>query len=407
MRLQVKISLLLIICSVLLANNSNAQITSSPYSIFGMGNIEENSLGGNKGMGGTGIALMSGNSINFLNPASYSGLDTLVSVFELGVFGKYTSFKNYDSNQKLFDADFKYLAMGFKIKPKLATSFGITSYSTVGYKINIPTTIEGTSVIYNKIYSGEGGVNQAYLGTSYRISKNLSLGINAVYLFGNVTHSESSTDLDYSLKSITYLSNFNLNYGLNYQFGKKSWKYNVGLIYNNGKTLATDNVSTITALSVTETIKSQTTSFKIPRTYGIGLAAQKDYFKIGADYELKQWKDIDFSNPFVENRNSHRYSFGIEFPSPGENKGTYRMIFYRFGAEYNESNLIVNKIPINYRSISFGAGIPVQGYLSVINLALELGQNGSGKNGLFQERFCTLHIDVSLKEEWFKKRKYY
>ena len=55
MRLQVKISLLLIICSVLLANNSNAQITSSPYSIFGMGNIEENSLGGNKGMGGTGI----------------------------------------------------------------------------------------------------------------------------------------------------------------------------------------------------------------------------------------------------------------------------------------------------------------------------------------------------------------
>ena len=85
MRLQVKISLLLIICSVLLANNSNAQITSSPYSIFGMGNIEENSLGGNKGMGGTGIALMSGNSINFLNPASYSGLDTLVSVFEMAL----------------------------------------------------------------------------------------------------------------------------------------------------------------------------------------------------------------------------------------------------------------------------------------------------------------------------------
>jgi hypothetical protein len=389
-----------------MVNNADAQVTSSPYSIFGMGNIEENSIGGNKAMGGTGIALMSENSVNLLNPASYNGLDTLVSVFEMGFLGKYTSFKDYHSNQKLFDADFKYLTMGFKIAPKMATSFGITSYSTVGYNINVSTLIEGSPLTYNKIFSGEGGVNQVYLGGSYSLFKNLSLGINAVYLFGNITHSESSSVFNYSLKSIDYLSNFNLNYGLNYQVVTKKWKYNIGLIYDNGKTLATSNVSTISALNVTETLRSTSTSLKIPRSYGIGVAASKDYFKIGIDYEIRKWKGTDFSNPLVVSRNSDRVSLGIEFPSQGINKGTSRMILYRFGAEYKRSDLVIDNVPINYRSVSLGAGLPFKGALSIVNVALELGQNGSIKNGLFQENFCTLHIDLSLKDNWFIKRKY-
>jgi len=39
-------------------------------------------------------------------------------------------------------------------------------------------------------------------------------------------------------------------------------------------------------------------------------------------------------------------------------------------------------------------------------VSLELGQNGSEKKGLFKENFCTLHLDLSLKELWFMKRKY-
>ena len=189
MRTPVKICSLLTMFLLVFVKDGYAQTTSSPYSIFGMGNIEENSLGSNKGMGGTGIALMSGTSVNFLNPASYDGFDTLTTVFEIGFLGKYTKFTNYETNKWLFDANFKYLAMGFKISSKLATSFGITPYSTVGYDITVHTPLVGTTVTYDKVFSGEGGVNQVYIGGSYRILKNLSLGINAVYLYGNVTHS--------------------------------------------------------------------------------------------------------------------------------------------------------------------------------------------------------------------------
>ena len=406
MRTSIKTFSLVMICSIPLVNNATAQITSSPYSIFGLGSIEENSIGESKAMGGTGIAFLSNHSLNFLNPASYDGLDSLVTIFELGFFGKYTSFSTSKKSQVLFDANIKYAAMGFRITPRWATSFGITSYSTIGYNINVLSPVEGSLLTYNKTFSGEGGVNQLYFGNSYKITRNFIFGINAVYLFGTIKHSESSETFNYSIQNLTYLSNFNLNYGLNYQFANNRWKYNIGLIYNNGKTLTTKNVSTVITGYETEIIKSHINEFKIPKTVGMGLAFGKDFFRGGIDYEMKIWKDIDFTNTLVETRNSNRFSLGIEFPSSGIRRGSNKMIFYRFGAEINGSYLIVDKVPINYRAISFGAGIPVKGILSVINVSFELGQNGSERNGLFKENFCTLHLDISLKELWFMKRKY-
>jgi hypothetical protein len=97
---------------------------------------------------------------------------------------------------------------------------------------------------------------------------------------------------------------------------------------------------------------------------------------------------------------------GVEFPSLGLNKGTTRMVLYRFGGEYRESYMIIDNIPINYGAVSFGAGIPMKGYLSVINISLELGQNGTTQKDLFRERFVTLNLDLALKDLWFRKRKY-
>jgi hypothetical protein len=63
-------------------------------------------------------------------------------------------------------------------------------------------------------------------------------------------------------------------------------------------------------------------------------------------------------------------------------------------------------MPINYGAVTFGAGIPLGGFLSVINVSLELGQNGTTRKDLFRERFVTLNLDLALKDVWFKKRRY-
>ncbi|MBK8883216.1 MAG: hypothetical protein IPN67_12780 [Bacteroidales bacterium] len=190
----------------------SCQITSSPYSIFGLGSTEGTSTGINNAMGGTGIAFLSGHSLNLVNPASTAGLDSLFTIFEIGFDGKYTSYSTSRKSQSVFDANFKYIDMGFRVTPRWATSIGIAPYSTIGYSINASSDIEGTSLQYNKTYTGEGGVNKFFIGNSMKITKNLFFGVNAVYLFGNLTHSESSEDYDYELEEKSYLSNFNLNW---------------------------------------------------------------------------------------------------------------------------------------------------------------------------------------------------
>jgi hypothetical protein len=384
----------------------SSQTTSSPYSIFGLGYLEGNSIGPFKAMGGTSIAFLSDKSINIMNPASYSGLDSLLTIFEVGVFGKYTIFSTSRENQSLVNANLKYMVMGFRITPWLATSFGFSPYSSVGYNITTKAPVEGTNKEYTETFSGDGGVNQVYLGGSVRLLKNLSLGFNAAYLFGNITHAESSTEFAYYLDDATYISNFDLNYGLNYQLKVKKWKYNLGLIYGNSKKLKTKNVTTIQTVTETETLRSRKVKFSIPQNIGAGFAISKGFFSAGIDYEWSKWEDVKFTNNYLQTRNSNRYSFGVEFPSPGVNKGTGKMILYRFGGEYRQSYLVIDDTPVDYRALTIGAGIPLNGAISTANVALELGQNGTTKGGLFKESFITLHLDLALRALWFEKRKY-
>lgn len=402
----VKINTLIFVLLFSLVITAKGQITSSPYSLFGLGILEGNSLGPSKAMGGTGIAFLSDKSINLLNPASYSGLDSLISIFELGLFGKYTTFKSKEETQSQMNANLKYVVMGFRISPWLSTSFGFAPYSSVGYNINTTAYVEGTTQKYAKTYTGEGGVNQVYLGSAVKVTRNLALGINAAYLFGNITNTESAESYYYSLENVTYLSNFILNYGLNYRFAVKKWNYNIGLTYGSSRSLRTNNTTTIQTASERETINGLSRKYSIPQHFGAGVAFGKEYFRAGIDFERSLWQNVNFTNPLLRTRNSDRYSFGVEIPSQGIIKGTSRMILYRFGAEYRKSYLIIDNNPINYRAITVGAGLPLKGFLSVINASFEVGQNGTISKGLFRETFYTLHIDLSLQNLWFMKRKY-
>jgi hypothetical protein len=384
----------------------SSQTTTSPYSIFGLGYLESKSTGPSKAMGGTGLAFLSGTSINLMNPASYCGIDSLMAIFELGLYGKYTIYSTKHEDQSLLNANLKYIMMGFRVTPWLATSFGFSPYSSVGYTINTKSPVEGSTLEYPKTFSGDGGVNQVYLGGAINILKNLSLGFNAAYIFGNITHRESSQAFSYSLEDATYISNFNIDYGLNYQFDIKKLRYNIGLTYGNSKKLKTKNVTTIETNYQTEILKSRIYKYSIPQNIGAGFSVSKGFFRAGVDYEWSNWENVEFTNSYLRTRNSSRYSFGVEFPSQGLNKGTGKMFLYRFGAEYRGSYMIIDNIPINYGAITFGAGIPLKGVISALNASVELGQNGTTRKDLFRERFVTINLDLSLWDWWFRKRKY-
>jgi hypothetical protein len=74
---------------------SMAQISStlSPYSQYGLGVLADQSLGFNRAMGGVAYGLRDGKFINMQNPASYSAVDSLTMLLDVGVTGQVTNYK--------------------------------------------------------------------------------------------------------------------------------------------------------------------------------------------------------------------------------------------------------------------------------------------------------------------------
>ena len=81
--------------------------TKSPYSQFGIGVLDDQSQGMSRGMNGVGLALRHGNEVNTLNPASYSGVDSLTMLFDMGLSGQVTNFKEGNVRRNASKASFE------------------------------------------------------------------------------------------------------------------------------------------------------------------------------------------------------------------------------------------------------------------------------------------------------------
>ena len=92
MKLKTTIFIILLIIQGSIAYGQNN--TSSPYSGFGIGELEMSAGGQNSGMGQTGIALRSNLFMNMANPASLTAIDRQSFLFDMGVNMKYTNLAN-------------------------------------------------------------------------------------------------------------------------------------------------------------------------------------------------------------------------------------------------------------------------------------------------------------------------
>jgi hypothetical protein len=111
-------------------------------------------------MGGAGIAFRPGNSLNNVNPASYSGLDSMRIITEFGLQGKLYTLSSSNENQTGYTGNLNYVAMGFRYNRWMGGSFGIIPFSSVGYSIDKENTVEGTNAKYTSQYTGSGGITQ-------------------------------------------------------------------------------------------------------------------------------------------------------------------------------------------------------------------------------------------------------
>jgi len=181
-------------CLVLLAfvalNIEAQEGTTSPYSFYGIGSLKFKGTTENISMGGLSIYTDSIH-MNLRNPASYGGSNLKVYneegrpiKFTVGGSHSNTKLETSTTSQDASASTFDYLAMAMPIG-KLGIGFGLMPFTSVGYNLQ---ALNDDDLLTNR-YSGEGGVNKAFFGAGYQLTKNLSIGVDASYNFGNIQNS--------------------------------------------------------------------------------------------------------------------------------------------------------------------------------------------------------------------------
>ena len=100
-------------------------LTSSPYSLYGLGAINQTSIGAANSMGYSGIGLRTDSGINNLNPATYALIPQNSFFYDVGVVGEFNSFENQSDTESKTTLNFSNLAFAFRIEERLGAGIAL------------------------------------------------------------------------------------------------------------------------------------------------------------------------------------------------------------------------------------------------------------------------------------------
>lgn len=388
--------------------------TNSPYTRFGYGDISDTNSGEQRAMGGVSIGTRSPYGINTVNPASYSTVDSMTFMFDMGTSVLASRFsEGTNRNKTTFNSNLEYLTMQFPLSKTIGFSAGLLPYSFSGYSFfntNTSVTQELDTISYTKSFNGTGGFSQVYTGISVNFFNHISLGVNAYYMYGSISNNRqlsfgSSTSYSSTSQYNTITANnfrFRLGAQLYNTFNKKH-DVSLGLIYEPKEKL-NGSFSQITTSVLTDTI-SPNDQFELPTIYGVGLNyTYNKQISIGLDYSLQQWQDAKFFGKTDSLCNRSKLALGIEYmPNPAGRKFSDK-IRYRAGFNMSDSYFKVDGIkPANNFGITFGIGLPLHNSNTVINASFEYGKIGD--LNLLREDYFKFTFNAVFNENWFFKRK--
>lgn len=411
-----KITALLIFCLLFVTSNTFSQNnTSSPYSYFGLGERMQNVNGNSAAMGGVSFGYKRGDVLNLNNPASLSSIDSLKFHFNIGTTVKFASLNQGDKSDHFNDFNLSRIAFGFKVSSKYGTALSISPYSSLGYDITKRDNILGESGNVIRSLLGTGGLNQFTWSNGVQITKDLSLGVNGIYLFGNNTRSEDvviegTSSSVYSSKSELISKGLYFNLAFQYEKSFGNYALNLGGKYQPKLGVAAKRKSSVnisnSATTRFEDIDRGT--FDVPESFGVGFGLKKGkYLWLGGDYSHEKWagtRIFDESNELVDR---DKFSFGMEYnANDGYARKFLKRVSYRVGGFYDTGYFKVEGNNIDTYGLSLGFGIPMAQQKGMLNIAVELGSTGSLSNNLVREDFTRITVDFNLFEKWFVKHKY-
>lgn len=405
--------------------------SNSPYSRYGFGLLGDGANAFNKGMAGTAYGMRDGRSLNTKNPASYSAIDSLSFLFDIGLTLQNGNLDQDGRKVNAKNTSVDYVTAGFRVAPKLGVSLGLVPYSTVGYSLSNESSFDTPTgeVTQTGAYQGDGGLHEAYLGVGWEPVKNLSAGVNLGYLWGDITHttmvSFSNTNISSNRQVYeTDVRSYKASFGLQYVFPlAKGNSLTLGATYHLGHDINSNayyynqrvesgNVTSGDSVTAKD-------AFALPHTFGVGLAwTQGGRWRIGADYTYARWSDVKF--PALSSGNDyraekglfddrHEVNLGFEYMGKPEGIRWRDHVRYRAGLSFATPYAKVDgrEGPRSYKA-ALGVSLPIinmHNNRTFVNISAQYERVEPQVAGMIKENYLRLCIGLSFNERWFMKWK--
>ncbi len=403
------------------------QTVRSPYTIQGIGDIQVPALVPNRGMGDLGLSYGSFWHLNNQNPALL--VNNGFTTFSMGGVADSRTTSTNTAQQQNTTGTLDYIALGIPVQSgKWSMSFGVNAYSTVDYNI---VTLDTTTIQDSNLrttFLGEGGLNQLFIASGHRITKELSVGVKASYLFGPIEKEtiitvDNTTDIDPAdvtafVDRVTY-SDVTVGFGLSYRKEiKEKLRLNAGLVYDLQTKLTGEEFKRIESRIiendptpiVSDTLAfEQSGSITLPQRLGFGISMDKENkWMIGMDLAIQNWEDYESFDKSAHNlENSYKFAVGGYFiPDIASVKSYLKRMTYRAGFSYEATPYSLNNEQINEMGFTAGFSFPVKG-LSTVDLAVKYGIRGKTENNLIREEYFKIYLGVSFNDAPWKKRPIY
>lgn len=416
--------------------------TNSSYSRFGLGLPSDQSQSYNRSMGGVAQGLRAGNRINKQNPASYSAIDSLSFLFDVGMNLQRTRMKQGGKHQSANNTAFDYVTAGFRLRRNLGMSLGFVPFTNIGYSFTQTETVTEDPMLMQRItqtidYSGSGGLHEVYGGIGWQPLNGFSLGFNIGYLWGSLSHfaiqtfAEDGTTNTANYGSLTtaYSSNtrtWKAEVGAQYRFvANPTNRFTIGATVGIGHTIGSEALVLRTSLQGDTIPRSTRNAFKLPMTYSLGLGWEHaERLLVAADATMEQWKDC--TTPQIQSinggsdiayvamtgayTNRWRVNAGAEYVPARYDAAYVRRINYRIGAAYSTPYLKINGLegPSEF-SLTAGIGLPITNTYnsrSYVNVGVQWTRRSASAAQLITENTFRLNIALSFNESWFMKWKF-
>lgn len=426
------LALVLLLASCFLPLTAQVAGTSSTYSRFGLGVLHDQSNGFNRSMGGVGIGVRIGNRVNAVNPASYSAIDSLSLLFDVGMKASFGTMKQDAKSVGVKNAALDFVHVGFHAAKRLGVAVGFMPYTSIGYEFSSPekpvaNNINTTQLITSSnAYSGKGGLNQAYIGLGWKAYRNFSVGANVSFVWGKYDHyvtpfyKEGGVDSDHfdgTLKNYTAsIKTYKIDFGAQYpiRLTRQDW-LTLGATAGLGHKIAQD-----ATLLLDTTQYTAPSPFDLPYTFGFGAAWQhKNTLLVAADVHHERWGNCrmpaetsNTENPYIAMKgfycNMTKFAIGSQW-TPNPFGKYWERVQYRAGFNYATPYLKVNGMDgPKELSLSIGAGLPILNGInsrSVVNVGLQWQRRSASGAGMIKEDYFVINLGVTFNERWFLKYK--